>query len=502
MSIKPAFAIDELRIKDPSLLKSLSLIDGKWVAAASGKTFEVRNPADGSLISTLPDMGADDVRAAVDAAYRALTAWQSKTAKQRAALLKVWFSLILENQEDLARLLTAEQGKPLEEARGEIGFGAAFIEWYAEEAKRIYGEVLPTYAADRRVLVLRQPIGVVGAITPWNFPSAMVTRKCAPAIAVGCTIVLKPSEDTPLSALALAELANRAGIPPGIVNVVTGSRNNAAELGKALTSDSRVRKISFTGSTSTGKILYGQCADTVKKISLELGGNAPLIVFDDADLDQAVKAAIGSKFRNMGQTCVCANRLLVQAGIYDSFVNRLSAEVAKLQVGPGWLSGSSQGPLINEKAVRKVEDHVADALSKGAKIVCGGGRHELGATYYQPTVIRDVPLGTLISKEETFGPVAAVHRFETEEEAVRIANDTPYGLAAYFFTENLARVWRVSEALEFGVVGVNEAVIASESVPIGGFKESGVGREGAHHGIEGFVEIKQVTVGNLNVAPR
>jgi succinate-semialdehyde dehydrogenase / glutarate-semialdehyde dehydrogenase len=491
--------IPQLQIADGALVKSEGLIAGKWTAARSRNTFDVTNPADGSVIATVPDMGRSDVEAAITAACQAAPGWQAKTAKERSALLKRWFGLINDNLEDLSRILTAEQGKPLQESRGEVAFGAAFIEWYAEEGKRIYGEVLPTYAADRRVLVLKQPIGVVGAITPWNFPSAMVTRKCAPALAAGCTIVLKPSEDTPLSALALAELAVRAGIPEGVVNVVTASRAKAQEIGQFLTSDPRVRKISFTGSTATGKILYRQCAEGVKKVSLELGGNAPLIVFDDADLEQSVKATIGSKFRNMGQTCVCANRVLVQSGIYEAFIERLGAEVRKMEVGPGW-TGAMQGPLINTKAMKKVEEHVADALTRGGKIVCGGKRHRLGGNYFEPTVIRDVPIGALATREETFGPVAAIHRFEAEEEAVGKANDTPYGLAAYVFTENIARVWRVMEALDFGVVGVNEAVVSSESVPIGGFKESGIGREGAHHGIEGFIETKQVTIGNLGGA--
>lgn len=486
-----------LQLADRNLLRTRAFIAGEWVEAGSGRRFAVLNPADDSALAEVPDMNAEDTRAAIAAAEGALPGWRRLTAKARAAVLKRWFALIIEHQDDLARILTAEQGKPLDEARGEVVFGAAFVEWYAEEARRIDGEVLQSYAPDRRVLVLRQPIGVVAAITPWNFPSAMITRKCAPAIAAGCTVVLKPAEDTPLSGLALVELAVRAGMPPGVINVVTASGAGAPAVGRVLTDDARVRKVSFTGSTEVGKILYRQSAETVKKISLELGGNAPLIVFDDADLDRAITGTIGSKFRNMGQTCTCANRVYVQAGVYDEFCARLKVAVEHMTVGPGWEEGIQQGPLINGQALDKVEAHVADALARGARVVCGGSRHALGGRYFQPTVLRDVPASGLIAQEETFGPVAALFRFETEEEVVRLANATDYGLAAYFYTADIARVWRVAEALEFGAVGVNEAVISAESVPIGGYKQSGLGREGARHGIEDFLEIKQVTIGGL-----
>ncbi len=489
--------IDFLGLKDPDLLRTQAFIDGEWRDASGNETFPVNNPATGQLLTEVANVTASDAEAAVAAADAAFDSWRSLTAKQRAAILKTWYQLLMDNAEDLARIMTAEQGKPLAEARGEIGFGAAFVEWYAEEAKRIEGEVLQSYAADRRVVILRQPIGVVAAITPWNFPSAMVTRKCAPAIASGCTVVLKPAEDTPLSALAVVELARRAGVPQGVINILPASADRAPDVGKVLTGDSRVQKVSFTGSTEVGKILYRQSADTVKKLSLELGGNAPLIVFDDADIDRAVIGAMGSKFRNMGQTCVCANRIYVQSGIYDAFCEKLTAAVQALTVGDGWQDGVDQGPLINEQAVVKVEEHVADAVAKGATVVCGGARQGDGTQYFQPTVLRDVPAGCRINREETFGPVAAVFRFEDEAEVVQLANDTEYGLAAYFYTNDLPRAWRVAEKLDYGVVGVNEAVLASEAVPIGGFKQSGLGREGARHGIEDFLEIKQMTIGGL-----
>ena len=489
-----------LALRDPKLLRQQAFIGGRWVGAMSGRTYAVSNPADGAVLATLPDMGAADTQAAVAAAEAAWPAWRARTAKERGAILRRWYDLILAHQDDLARILTAEQGKPLAESKGEVVFGANFVDWYAEEAKRVLGDVLQTYSADRRVVILKQPVGVVAAITPWNFPSAMVTRKCAPAIAVGCTVVLKPAEDTPLSCLALVELAQRAGVPPGVINVVLGRADSAPVIGRELTSNRAVRKVSFTGSTEVGKILLRQSADTVKKVSLELGGNAPFIVFDDADLDRAVAGALGSKFRNMGQTCTCANRFYVQARVYDRFAQKLVDAVKTLKVGPGWEPDVAQGPLINGQAVKKVEAHIEDATRKGARVALGGRRHGRGGTYFEPTVLIDVTPEALISREETFGPVAPLCRFDTEADVIRLANDSAYGLAGYFYTRDLGRAWRVAEALEFGVIGVNEAVISSEVVPIGGFKESGIGREGSHYGVESFLEIKQVTMGGLSAA--
>ena len=483
-------------IKNMSLLKSEAYIGGEWVSAITRKTFPVTNPATGEEITQVPDMGRDETHRAIEAAREAFSAWSAKTAKERAILLREWFNLIMANQEDLAVLLTTEQGKPLAEARGEVAYGASFIEWFAEEGKRVYGDVIPTPVAGKRILVLKQPIGVVAAISPWNFPVAMITRKVAPALAAGCTVVIKPAEDTPLCALALAELGKQAGIPHGVLNVVTTT--NPAAVGAELTSNPLVRKLSFTGSTEIGKLLMRQGADTVKKISLELGGNAPFIVFDDADLEAAVRGAMASKYRNSGQTCVCANRFLVQDGIYDAFAAKLADAVSRLKVGPGLESGVQQGPLINEAGVEKVEAHIKDALFKGARVLVGGKRHILGGTFFEPTVLTDVTNLMQVSEEETFGPVAPLFRFKTEGEAIRMANDTRFGLASYFYTRDLGRAWRVAEALEYGMVGVNEGIISNEVGPFGGFKESGIGREGSKYGIDEYLEIKYVMVGGLD----
>jgi succinate-semialdehyde dehydrogenase/glutarate-semialdehyde dehydrogenase len=486
-----------LALKDALLLRQRAYIGGEWIDSSTGATYQVTNPADDSVVATVPDMGAEDTRRAIAAAEAAFPLWCRRTAKERSTILKRWFELIISNQEDLARILTAEQGKPLAESRGEIVFAASFVDWYAEEAKRINGEVLQTYSADRRVLVIKQAIGVVGAITPWNFPSAMMTRKCAPAASVGCTIVLKPAEDTPLSSLAMVELAHRAGLPPGVINVVLGSAASAPTIGKVLTSSKAVRKISFTGSTEVGKILLQQSAPTVKKVSLELGGNAPFIIFDDADLDLAVAGAVASKFRNMGQTCTCANRFFVQDGVYEAFTAKLVTAVGKLEVGAGWETGVTQGPLINDDAIAKVEEHISDAAKLGAKLALGGNRHDRGSRFFQPTIVVNVPRDARMCREETFGPVAPLIRFKDEQEVIELANDTDYGLAAYFYTRDIRRAFRLSESLDFGAIGVNEAVLSSEAVPVGGFKESGIGREGSSHGVEGFLELKQVTLGAM-----
>jgi succinate-semialdehyde dehydrogenase/glutarate-semialdehyde dehydrogenase len=483
-------------LQDPSLLTSRTLIDGAWIEADSGRRFAVSNPADGALLGHVPDLGRDETRRAIKAADAAWPAWRDKTAKDRARILRRWGELILENQEDLAALMTAEQGKPLSEAKGEVVYGASFVEWFAEEAKRVYGETIPSFAADKRLLVLKQPIGVVAAITPWNFPLAMITRKVAPALAVGCTVVIKPAEDTPLSALALAVLAERAGLPRGVLNVVT--THDPVEVGDELATNPTVRKLSFTGSTEIGKLLMGKAASTVKKVSLELGGNAPFIVFDDADLDAAVAGAMASKFRNAGQTCVCANRLLVQDRVYDAFAAKLVEAVKALKVGPGLRGDTQQGPLINTQGLEKVERHVADALAHGAKLLLGGKRHALGGTFFEPTVLADVTPAMAVAREETFGPVAPLFRFSSEEEAVLLANDTQFGLAAYFYARDIGRIWRVGERLEFGLVGVNEGLIASEVAPFGGIKESGIGREGSKHGVEEFLEMKYLCLGGLN----
>ncbi len=484
-----------LPLRDRDLLRDTAPIDGAWVRARTGADFPVTNPADGSEIGRVPDMTAEDTRAAIGGANRVWPAWRARTAKERAAILRRWFELIMAAQDDLAVLMTAEQGKPLAEARGEVAYGASFIEWFAEEGKRAYGEVIPAHGADKRLVVIRQPIGVAAAITPWNFPIAMITRKVGPALAAGCPVVVKPAEDTPLSALALAVLAERAGLPAGLLSVVTCSRANAAAVGAELTGNPLVRKLSFTGSTAVGKILMKQCSDTVKKVSLELGGNAPFIVFDDADLDKAVQGVLASKYRNTGQTCVCANRIYVQAGVYDAFAEKLAGAVRCLAVGPGLDGVTHQGPLINAAALRKVEEHVADALSKGGRIVTGGRPHALGGTFFEPTIIADVTPAMRVAREETFGPLAPLFRFETEEQAVAMANDTEFGLAAYFYSRDVSRVWRVAEALEAGMVGVNEGIISTEVAPFGGIKESGLGREGARQGIEDYLETKYICMG-------
>jgi succinate-semialdehyde dehydrogenase/glutarate-semialdehyde dehydrogenase len=483
-------------LDDPSLLKTAAYIDGAWCGADSGARFDVTNPASGERIADLPDMGAAETRRAVAAAEAAWPTWRARIAKERGALLRRWFELILANQEDLARLMTAEQGKPLAEARGEVAYGASFVEWFAEEAKRVYGDVIPASLNDRRYMVIKEPVGVVAAITPWNFPIAMITRKCAPALAAGCPVVVKPAEATPLSALALAELAERAGFPPGVFNVITTAE--PAGIGAEMSANPGVRKLSFTGSTAVGRLLLAQCAETVKKVSLELGGNAPFIVFDDADLDAAVAGAMASKYRNAGQTCVCANRLLVQDGIYDAFADKLAAAVAGLKVGEGTEEGVNQGPLIDAAAVGKVERHIADALDKGARVLCGGHRHARGGTFFEPTIIADVSPDMAVAHEETFGPVAPLFRFTTEAEAIALANATEYGLAAYFYSRDIGRIWRVAEALEYGMVGINEGIISTEVAPFGGIKQSGLGREGSRYGIEEFIEVKYLCLGGLD----
>lgn len=484
-----------ITLKDPSLLKQQAYVNGQWIDALNGETNPVLNPATGEQIATVPDLGAEETQAAIAAADVAFKSWKKKTAKERSVLLRKWFELIVANKDDLATLMTAEQGKPIAESAGEVLYGASFIEWYAEEGKRAYGDVIPSHAADKRIIVTKEPIGVTAAITPWNFPNAMITRKCAPALAVGCTMIIKPAEDTPLSALALMELADRAGIPPGVINVVTTKR--PIEVGKTLTDSSVVRKLSFTGSTPVGKQLMRQCADTVKKTSMELGGNAPLIIFDDADLDKAIPAAIASKYRNSGQTCVCANRLLIQSGIYEEFAQRYAAEVAKLQVGNCSEGEFQQGPLINRAALEKVTAMVDDAVAKGARIIAGGKPHELGGNFFEPTIVADITGEMRLAHEEIFGPVAPLFRFDTEEEAVQIANDTEFGLAAYFFTRDYARVFRVSEALEYGMVAVNDGILSTEVAPFGGVKESGTGREGSKYGMDDYLEIKYTLVGGL-----
>ena len=482
-------------LTNSSLLKEHGYVNGQWVGDDAKSRFDVTNAYSNEVISSLPDMGKKETDEAIDAANNAWPEWRARTAKERAGILKKWFDLIMANQEDLAILMTAEQGKPIAEARGEVGYGASFIEWFAEEGKRTYGDVIPTPANDRRILVIKQPIGVVASITPWNFPIAMITRKCAPALAAGCPVVIKPAAETPLSALAIAELADQAGIPKGILNVVVGTKSS--EIGKALTDSPIVRKLSFTGSTAVGKILTRNCADTMKKVSMELGGNAPFIVFDDADLESAVSGALISKFRNTGQTCVCTNRFIVQEGIYDKFVEKLGEAVQTLNVGYGMDEGINQGPLISFKALDKVKDHLADAVDRGAVIVAGGKPHENGGTMFEPTVISNVDTSMKMASEETFGPLAPVFKFKTEDEAIKLANDTEFGLASYFYTQDINRIWRVSEALEYGMVGINEGVISNEVAPFGGVKESGLGREGSHYGIDDFMELKYICMGGL-----
>lgn len=483
------------KLKSSGILRTQGLIGGKWIDAYDKKTIKVNNPATGEIIADVPCMGGRETNNAISSAYDAFNSWSKLTATERSKCLRKWYDLLIAHKEEIGQLITLEQGKPLKEAMGEVAYGASFIEFSAEEAKRIYGDIIPATLSDRRLFVLKQPVGVVGAITPWNFPLAMITRKVGPALACGCTVVVKPSELTPLTALAAAELALQAGIPPGAVNVVMG---NAPEIGDALVASSQVRKITFTGSTAVGKKLMAGAAGTVKKLSLELGGNAPCIVFDDADLDVAVKGALAAKFRNSGQTCVCANRVIVQDGIYDKFADAFSKAVEKLQVGDGFTEGVDQGPLINEAAVQKVESFVEDAMSKGAKILLGGKRHSLGMTFYEPTVIGDAKNEMLISREEVFGPVAPLLRFKTEEEAIQIANDTNAGLAAYLFTNNVQRTWRVSEALEYGIIGVNEGLISTEVAPFGGVKQSGLGREGSKYGMDEYLELKYVCLGDMN----
>lgn len=482
-------------IKDKTILRQAAFIDGQWIFADDGKTIEVINPANGQRIGTVPRMGRAETHRAVAAANVALPGWRSKTAKERALLLRRWYELMLEHRDDLARIMTLEQGKPFAESLGEIAYGASYVEWFAEEAKRVYGDVIPAPVGGRRLVTIKQPIGVVAAITPWNFPNAMITRKVAPALAAGCTVVVKPASQTPFSALALAELARRAGIPEGVINVVTGS---AAEIGAELTDNPLVRKLSFTGSTEVGRQLMSACSETVKKVSLELGGNAPFIVFEDADLDAAVSGAIASKFRNTGQTCVCVNRILVHDKVYNDFAAKLTAAVAKLKVADGFEPGATQGPLIDMKAVEKVEEHILDAQSKGGAVLCGGKRHHLGGRFFEPTVIADATQDMLFAQEETFGPLAPLFRFSTDEQAIEMANSTIYGLASYFYSRDIGRVWKVAEALEYGMVGINEGLISTEVAPFGGIKQSGLGREGSKYGIEEYLELKYLCMGGLS----
>ncbi|KUZ65666.1 NAD-dependent succinate-semialdehyde dehydrogenase [Burkholderia ubonensis] len=478
---------ESLSLKDPSLFRQQAYVNGAWQGAANGETFEVRNPATGGLVGVVPVLGAAETRQAIDAANAAWPAWRKKTAKERAAILRKWHDLMMENADDLALILTTEQGKSLAEAKGEIGYAASFLEWFAEEGKRVYGDTIPTPASDKRIVVTKEPVGVCAAITPWNFPAAMITRKVGPALAAGCPIVVKPAEATPFSALAMAVLAERAGVPAGVFSVVTG---DPKAIGGELTSNPVVRKLSFTGSTPVGRLLMAQCAPTVKKVSLELGGNAPFIVFDDADLDAAVQGAIASKYRNSGQTCVCTNRFYVHEAVYDQFAEKLAAAVDQLKVGRGTEPGVTQGPLINEAAVLKVEAHIEDALAKGATVVTGGKRHALGHGFFEPTVLTGVTPAMKVAKEETFGPLAPLFKFGSDDEVIRLANDTEFGLAAYFYSRDIGRVWKVAEALEYGMVGVNTGLISNEVAPFGGVKQSGLGREGSHYGIDDYVVIK------------
>ncbi|MCB1713866.1 MAG: NADP-dependent succinate-semialdehyde dehydrogenase [Candidatus Competibacteraceae bacterium] len=485
-----------MQIQDRNLWRQQCYINGEWADADDGATLEVNNPATRDNLGTVPKMGAAETRRAIEAAEAALPAWRAKTAKERATILRKWYELMMANQEDLAIIMTSEQGKALVESRGEIAYAGSFIEWFAEEAKRIYGETIPQHQADKRIVVIKQPVGVCAAITPWNFPAAMITRKAGPALAAGCTMVIKPASQTPYSALALCELAERAGVPKGVINVVTGS---ASAIGGELTGNPTVRKLSFTGSTEVGKKLMVQCAETVKKTSMELGGNAPFIVFDDADLDAAVEGAIISKYRNTGQTCVCANRIYVQDSVYDAFAQKLAAAVeAKLNVGNGLDEGVTVGPLIDQAALEKVEEHIQDAVGKGAKVALGGARHALGGTFFQPTILTGVTAAMKVANEETFGPVAPLFRFSTDAEAIAAANNTPFGLAAYFYSRDIGRIWRVAEGLESGMVGINTGLISTEVAPFGGVKESGIGREGSSHGIEEYLEMKYLCIGGID----
>ncbi len=484
--------LPSLPLRDPSLFRTQCYLNGEWIDADSGKRFDVDNPANGAIIASVPDCGAAETKRAIDAAHAALPAWRALTAKARSQILRKWFELMTAHADDLALILTTEQGKPLAEAKGEINYGASFIEWFAEEGKRIYGDVIPPHLADKRIIVIKQAIGVTAAITPWNFPNAMITRKAAPALAAGCTMVLKPAEQTPISALAMAELAHRAGIPKGVFNVITG---DAPSIGGELCANPIVRKLSFTGSTEVGRILMRQCAPTIKKLSLELGGNAPLIVFDDADLDVAVDGVMASKYRNAGQTCVSANRIYVQASVYDQFTQKLKAKMTPLKVGVGTEAGINVGPLIDAQAMAKVEAHVADAVAKGATVVMGGKKNTLGGLFYEPTLLTNVPKSAVVSREETFGPVAPLIKFDTEAEVIALANDTEFGLASYFFSRDVGRVFRVGEALETGMVGVNTGMFSNEVAPFGGIKQSGLGREGSKYGIEDYVEIKYLCLG-------
>jgi succinate-semialdehyde dehydrogenase/glutarate-semialdehyde dehydrogenase len=484
-----------MELNDTTLLHTQTYIDGQWVGADSGEAFDVVNPADGAIVGSVPDLGVTETRRAIDAANRALPGWRALTAKKRASVLKKWHALLMENVEDIAQIMSLEMGKPIRESRGEAVFGANFVEWFAEEGKRAYGEIIPTHDVSKRLLVVQQPIGVVGAITPWNFPLAMITRKVAPALAAGCSVVVKPAEDSPFTALAAADLADRAGLPAGVLNIITTS--DPEPVGKEISTNPIVRKISFTGSTEVGKLLMANAAGTVKSVSLELGGNAPFIVFDDADIDAAVQGAIASKYRNSGQTCICANRIYVQSVIYDEFAKKFAEAVSLLKVGAAIEDATEIGPLVNQEALDKVETLVADALSKGAGVLTGGKRHALGKTYYEVTVLTNVTAEMRVAREEIFGPVAPLYRFETEDEAIALANDTTYGLASYFYAGDLGRIWRVSEGLEYGMIGINTGLISTELHPFGGIKESGIGREGSHHGLNEYLETKYLCMGGI-----
>ena len=488
-------AMDLAQLSDRKLFRQQNYIDGNWCDADGGGVIEVDNPATGAILGTVPRMGAVETRRAIEAAERALPTWRAKTAGERAKILRDWFNLMHQHVDDLALIMTLEQGKPLLEAKGEVAYAASFIEWFAEEGKRLYGDTIPAHHSDKRIIVIKEPIGVCAAVTPWNFPAAMITRKVGPALAAGCTMVVKPASQTPFSALALAELGERAGLPPGVLSVLAGA---SSEIGDEMTSNPIVRKLTFTGSTEVGKVLMKKCADTVKKTSMELGGNAPFIVFDDADLDAAVEGAMASKYRNAGQTCVCANRLLVQSGVYDAFLEKLSVAVSAMKIGDGTEDGVVIGPLIDAAAVAKTEEHIADAVAKGARIVVGGGRHELGGNFFQPTIVADVTSEMIVAREETFGPMAPIFRFETEAEAIQMANDTEFGLAAYFHARDIGRIWRVSEGVEYGIVGINTGIISTEVAPFGGMKESGLGREGSKYGIDDYVEMKYLCMGGID----